>query len=47
MFLNNRNMVFGRDNQSNSVGDIAPNFGAPTPTGGVFPRPDTDKLIKV
>ncbi|CAA6660818.1 unnamed protein product [Spirodela intermedia] len=46
MFLNNRNMVLGRDNQSNSVGDIAPNFGAPTPTGAVFPRSDTDKLIK-
>ncbi|KAG1335520.1 transcriptional corepressor LEUNIG [Cocos nucifera] len=47
MFLNNRNLVLGKDGQSNSSGDVIPNIGSPMQTGcPVLPRADTDMLIK-
>jgi hypothetical protein len=45
MLLNNRNMVIGQDGQTNSGGDIIPNIGSPTQSGGS--RSDIDMLIKV
>jgi hypothetical protein len=44
MLLNNRNMVIGQDGQTNS-GDIIPNIGSPSQSGGS--RTDIDMLIKV
>lgn len=48
MFLNNRNLVLGKDGQANLVGDIIQNVGSPMQTAGpVLNRTDTDLLIKV
>ncbi|KAM0866812.1 hypothetical protein ACQ4PT_042391 [Festuca glaucescens] len=41
MMFNNRNVVLGRDGQTTSVGDIIPNIGSPSQSGG-----DIDMLIK-
>ncbi|KAG1346226.1 putative Transcriptional corepressor LEUNIG [Cocos nucifera] len=47
MLLNNRNMLLGKDGQSNNVGDVIPNVGSPMQTPcSVMPRADTDMLIK-
>lgn len=45
MLLNNRNMAMGQDGQTNSGGDIIPNIGSPSQSGGS--RTDIDMLIKV
>ena len=42
MMFNNRNVVLGRDGQTTSGGDIIPNIGSPSQSGG-----DIDMLIKV
>ncbi|VAH77420.1 unnamed protein product [Triticum turgidum subsp. durum] len=44
MLLNNRNMAMGQDGQTNSGGDIIPNIGSPSQSGGS--RTDIDMLIK-
>uniref|UniRef100_M8ATD6 Transcriptional corepressor LEUNIG n=1 Tax=Aegilops tauschii TaxID=37682 RepID=M8ATD6_AEGTA len=41
MMFNNRNVVLGRDGQTTSGGDIIPNIGSPSQSGG-----DIDMLIK-
>ncbi|XP_024315327.1 transcriptional corepressor LEUNIG isoform X2 [Brachypodium distachyon] len=41
MMFNNRNIVLGRDGQTTSGGDIIPNIGSPSQSGG-----DIDMLIK-
>ncbi|KAM3330977.1 hypothetical protein ACQJBY_027211 [Aegilops geniculata] len=45
MLLNNRNMAMGQDGQTNSGGDIIPNIGSPSQSGGS--RTDIDLLIKL
>lgn len=48
MFLNNRNMIPGKDSQSSSINDVIPNVGSPIQTmSPVLPRGETDMLIKV
>ena len=42
MMFNNRNVDLGRDGQTTSGGDIIPNIGSPSQSGG-----DIDMLIKV
>lgn len=44
MLLNSRNMVLGQEGQTNSGGDIIPNIGSPSQSGGS--RTDIDMLIK-
>ncbi|WOK95788.1 transcriptional corepressor LEUNIG-like isoform X2 [Canna indica] len=47
MLLNNRNMVLGKDGQSNALNDVIPNVGSPMQTPSpLIPRSDSDLLMK-
>ncbi|URD72015.1 Transcriptional corepressor LEUNIG [Musa troglodytarum] len=47
MLLNNRNMVLGKDGQSNALNDVIPNAGSPMQTSNpVMSRTDSDLLMK-
>ncbi|RDX77930.1 Transcriptional corepressor LEUNIG, partial [Mucuna pruriens] len=47
MLLNNQNMGLVKDGQSNSVGDLIPNYVSPAQVGSpVVPHPDTNMLLK-
>ncbi|RRT47772.1 hypothetical protein B296_00036653 [Ensete ventricosum] len=47
MLLNNRNMVLGKDGQSNALNDVIPNVGSPMQTSNpVMSRTDSDLLMK-
>lgn len=48
MLLNNRNMVLGKDGQTNSLNDAIPNVGSPMQTPSpLMSRADSDLLMKV
>lgn len=48
MFLNNKNMIIGKDCQSSSSGDIIPNAGSPMQNASpILPRGEADMFIKV
>ncbi|CAL9071745.1 unnamed protein product [Musa textilis] len=47
MLLNNRNMVLGKDGQTNSLNDVIPNMGSPMQTpSALMSRADSDLLMK-
>ncbi|CAL9189844.1 unnamed protein product [Musa hybrid cultivar] len=47
MLLNNRNMVLGKDGQTNSLNDAIPNMGSPMQTPSpLMSRADSDLLMK-
>ena len=48
MLLNNKNMLLGKDGQSNALNDVIPNAGSPMQTSNpVMSRTDSDLLMKV
>ncbi|THU64949.1 hypothetical protein C4D60_Mb01t31900 [Musa balbisiana] len=47
MLLNNKNMLLGKDGQSNALNDVIPNAGSPMQTSNpVMSRTDSDLLMK-
>ncbi|KAG6493101.1 hypothetical protein ZIOFF_048078 [Zingiber officinale] len=47
MLLNNRNIVLGKDGQSNVLNDVIPNVGSPMQSPSpLMPRTDSDLLMK-